>query len=346
MLVTALVSFIMYQLAAFLLPIILAIFLAFVLYPVVNVITKISVGQGTIHPSRVFAIILALIGFCMLLVVAVGLLVLPLFGQINELLVKMPKVLAHAKAANLDIVLSQGNIPQLPSNFSMLFEDILSWSMGFVTDLLRKLLASSMDIVTNLIGLIVVPFMSFYFIRDWRQLREMFINLFNYDAQPRAAHVLDEIGHNISAYIAGLGKLSLIAGFSITVGTMALGVQFPLVLGFLAFLAETIPLVGPMIGAVPAIFIAYGQSSNDALNVAIFYLVFYQIDSHWIMPEIMGEKIDLHPVILIISLLLGAKLFGILGMLFAVPVAAIYRVLYKELWHERGTGVKKDEVQS
>ena len=126
MLVTALVSFIMYQLAAFLLPIILAIFLAFALYPVVNAITKVSVGQGTIHPSRVFAIVLALIGFCMLLVIAVGLLVLPLFGQINELLVKMPKVLVHAKAANLETILSQGGVPQLPSNFSMLLEDILS----------------------------------------------------------------------------------------------------------------------------------------------------------------------------------------------------------------------------
>ena len=297
LLVTALISFIMYKLAAVLLPIILAIFLAFALYPVVNVITKISVGQGTIHPSRVFAIVLALIGFCVMLVIAVGLLVLPLFGQINELLVKMPKVLVHAKAANLDLILSQGGIPQLPSNFSMLLEDLLSWAMGFVSDLLRKLLASSMDIVTNLIGLIVVPFMSFYFIRDWRQLRAMFINLFNYDAQPLAAHVLDKIGHNISAYISGLGKLSLIAGFCITVGTMCLGVQFPLVLGFLALLAETIPLVGPMIGAVPAIFIAYGQSSTDAFHVALFYLIFYQIDSHWIMPEIMGRKIDLHELL-------------------------------------------------
>jgi len=93
-------------------------------------------------------------------------------------------------------------------------------------------------------------------------------------------------------------------------------------------------MVGPIIGAVPAIFIAYGQSSTDAFHVALFYLIFYQIDANFIMPKVMGEQIDLHPVILIISLLIGAKMFGIVGMLFAVPVAAVYRVLYKELWHE------------
>lgn len=68
-------------------------------------------------------------------------------------------------------------------------------------------------------------------------------------------------------------------------------------------------------------------------SVALFYLVFYQIDGNILMPRIMGSKIDLHPVVLILSLLIGAKLYGILGMLFAVPVAAVYRVLYKELWH-------------
>ena len=98
-------------------------------------------------------------------------------------------------------------------------------------------------------------------------------------------------------------------------------------------MAETVPVVGPLMGAVPAVFIAYSQDTASAFSVALFYLVFYQIDGNILMPRIMGSKIDLHPVVLILSLLIGAKLYGILGMLFAVPVAAVYRVLYKELWH-------------
>lgn len=332
--VTALVSYVLYQMAVFLLPILLAIGLAFALYPVVNVIAKVRMAQGTIHLSRVVAIILAFVAFGIFIMIVIGFILLPLFGQINELLIKLPAFTAKTNLSNLDAILADpSQFPRLPANFSMLVDDALNWAMGFVGNVVRNLLTSSMDIIKNLVGLVIVPFLAFYFLKDWRELRAMVINLFNYDVQDKAAHVIDEIGNTLSAYIRGLGKLSLIAGFCITVGTACLGVDFPLVLGLLAILAETVPVVGPMIGAVPAIFISYGQSSADAFYVAMFYLIFYQIDANFIMPKIMGQKIDLHPVILIISLLIGAKLFGILGMLFAVPVAAVYRVLYKELWH-------------
>ena len=332
--VTAGVSYVIYLLAPVLLPVFLAIFLAFALYPLANIIGKVKVGQGTIHLSRVLAIILAFITLGVVITISIGFVLLPLFGEINELLVKMPDVLRANKNGLEEILKDPSTFPVLPSNFGMLIDDIVSWAMGFVSGMARNLLTSSMDIAKNLIGLAIVPFLAFYFVKDWRELRLMLINFFSYDVQPRAAHIIDEIGRTLSAYIQGLGKLSLLAGFCITIGTACLGVDYPYVLGFLALLAETVPMVGPIIGAVPAIFIAYGQSSTDAFHVALFYLIFYQIDANFIMPKIMGKQIDLHPVILIISLLIGAKMFGIVGMLFAVPVAAVYRVLYKELWHE------------
>lgn len=180
--------------------------------------------------------------------------------------------------------------------------------------------------------MIVVPFLAFYFLKDWRELRLMMINLFTYDTQPKVAHILDEIGRTLSAYIQGLGKLSLIAGACITVGVAILGIQFPLVFGFPGGhgrdCAGGWSLDGCCAGGIYRVFAKY----FFGFSVALFYLVFYQIDGNILMPRIMGSKIDLHPVVLILSLLIGAKLYGILGMLFAVPVAAVYRVLYKELW--------------
>lgn len=333
--VTAAVSFILYEMAAFMLPILLAVGLAFALYPLVNIITKIKVSRGTMHINRVVAIIFAIIGFCVFVGIAVGLILLPLFGQINDLMVRMPDLAVKVQSGSFEDMLGgrNGVSPRLPSDFGMLLDYAVNWAMAFVGGVLRHLLLSSIDIVRNLVGLIIVPFLTFYFLKDWRELRAMLINLFNYDSQAKAAHVVDEIGVTLSSYVNGLGKCALLSGFCITVGTLALGIDFPLVLGFWAILAETIPVVGPMMGAVPAVFIAYGQSSGAALDVALFYLIYYQLDANFIMPKIMGQKIDLHPVILILSLLIGAKLFGILGMVFAVPVAAVYRVLYKELWH-------------
>ena len=112
-----------------------------------------------------------------------------------------------------------------------------------------------------------------------------------------------------------------------------MGVNYALVFGFIALFAELIPVVGSLLGAVPAVFVAYGQDPTLAYETAFFYILYYQIDANVIMPKLMGSKINIHPVVLIISVLLGAKLFGILGMVFAIPVAAVYKVLYTELWH-------------
>lgn len=334
LLVAAAISYILYLLAGFMLPVLLAIALAFGLYPLVNVITQVRVAHGMIKLSRAVAIVLSLIGFIIFLIITVGFIVLPLFGQMNDLLVKLPQLTERSNLQSLEAMLQNPQaIPTLPSSFDMLTDGIINWAMGFVSTVLRNLLRSSLEIVSNLIGLIIVPFLAFYFLKDWRELRGMAINLFNYDVQERAAKVIDDIGRTLSAYVRGLFKLSLISGFVISVGTAFLGINFPLVLGFWAILAETVPVVGPIMGAVPAVFIAYGQSPTAALHVAIFYAVYYQLDANYIMPKIMGAKIDLHPVFVIGSLLVGAKLFGILGMVFAVPVAAVYRVLYKELWH-------------
>lgn len=342
---TAAVSFVLYQMAAFLLPIWLAVGLSFALYPVVNLMSRIRVGQGTIHLSRVVAIILSFVAFGILIFITIGFIILPFFGQMNELLVKLPGFLAKAESNNINLFFNEtGKYPQLPSSFGMLLDELVNFAMILVSSITKNLVSSSIEIIKNLVGLIVVPFLSFYFLKDWRDLRAMVINLFNYEDQPRAAHVIDELGRTLSAYIQGLGKLSLIAGFCITLGTVSLGVDFPLVFGFLAMLAETIPVVGPIICAVPAIFVAYGESSSNAFYVALFYIIFYQLDANFIMPKIMGQKIDVHPVVLILSLLIGAKLFGILGMFFAVPVAAVYRVLYKELWHNGERVVKNENI--
>lgn len=338
MAVTAGVSYVLYLLAGFMLPVWLAVALAFALYPLVNAISQVRMAHGMIQLSWAVAIILALLAFAIFFIIVIAFIVLPLFGQMNEFLLKLPQLAAKSNIQSLDALLRDPTrIPMLPSSFDMLVDSMINWAMGFVSMVLRNLLQSSLDIVQNLIGMIIVPFLAFYFLKDWRVLREMIVNLFNYDVQPKAAHVIDEIGRTLSAYVRGLFKLSLISGFVITVGTALLGVEFPLVLGFWAILAETVPVVGSLMGAVPAIFIAYGQSPTAALHVAIFYAVYYQLDANYILPKIMGQKIDLHPVLVIASLLIGAKLFGILGMVFAVPVAAVYRVLYKELWHAEET---------
>ncbi|MCD8199237.1 MAG: AI-2E family transporter [Phascolarctobacterium sp.] len=340
LIITAVVSFVLCELAVFLLPVLLSIALAFALYPVVKLLSKVTIGTGHIKLSMTVRIVIAIAGFLLVVFLVVKFLLFPLFGQANSLLQKLPE--AAKSGSSIDAILNNSvNLIKLPSDLNMLLTDIINGAMAFVVDIIGNLFASSMNIIRSILGLVIVPFLVFYFLKDWRKLKGMIINFFNYDVQIKVDAVINEIGDTLSAYVRGLGILSIISGFCITLGTFLLGVNYPLVLGFIAIIAETIPVIGPLLGAVPAIFIAYGQSSNLALWVASFYFIYYQLDTNFIMPRIMGKRIDLHPVILILALLIGAKLFGILGMLFAVPVAAVYRVLYKEFWH---AGEKKRDI--
>ena len=340
------VSAVLYALSSFLFPILLAIGVAFALYPLSRTFIRLQLGKTGMHPSRVAAIILAFIASTVFMVGVISFVVLPLFGQINELLAKLPEYSKQMKGDSLLGLLKDpaaSGAPLLPSSMEGLLEDGINSIMGFLASVVRNLLNSTVQLVANLAGLVVVPFLAFYFLKDWRQLCHMITDLFTPDARPKVSHVMAKIGIAISGYVEGLWKMSLLSALSVTIVLLILGVPYPLVFGLIALLAETIPVIGPMISAIPAIFVAYtSTTANTALVVALFYIIYYTMDSQMLQPVVMGKKINLHPVVILLALLIGGKLFGILGMLFAVPVAAVYRVLYDELWHYNGEDPEDD----
>jgi len=346
-LIAFVVSAILYAMSSFLFPILLAIGLAFALYPLSRTFIRLQLGKTGMHPSRVAAIVLAFIASAIFTVGVISFVVLPLFGQLNELLAKLPEYSRQVQGESLMRLLKDptaSGMPLLPSSLEGLLEEGINSIMGFLANVVRNLLNSTVQMVANLVGLVVVPFLAFYFLKDWRQLCTMITDLFTPEARPKVSHVLARIGIAISGYVEGLWKLSLLSAMSVTIVLLILGIPYPLVFGLIALLAETIPVIGPMISAVPAIFVAYTSTSpNTALLLAVFYIVYYTMDSQMLQPVVMGKKIKLHPVVILLALMIGGKLFGILGMLFAMPVAAVYRVLYDELWHYDGEEPAEEE---
>ena len=347
-LIAFIISAILYAMSSFLFPILLAIGLAFALYPLTRMFARLQLGKTGMHPSRVAAIILAFIASAIFAVIVISFVVLPLFGQINELIVKLPEYSEQMQGKSLLRILKEpsASMPVLPSNVEGLLNDAINSIMGFLTNVVRNLLNSTVQMVANLVGLIVVPFLAFYFLKDWRKLCTMITDLFTPEARPKVSHVLARIGVAISGYVEGLWKMSLLAALSVTIVLLILGIPYPLVFGLIALLAETIPVIGPMISAIPAVFVAYTSTTpQTAFCLAVFYVVYYTVDSQLLQPIVMGKKIKLHPVLILLALMIGGKLFGILGMLFAMPVAAVYRVLYDELWHYGGEEPAKPEEE-
>lgn len=326
-------SYLLYILADFMFPLFLAVGLSFLLAPIARQFEKLTVGKGKIHISRGVAIFLSFVVFAAFVSIVVAVIAPPLLEQMNELLKNLPEYAKQAHISDWQAMAKNGNYPTLPSSLQNIADSLIGWLMGMVGIMVRGLISSSMDIVTGIVSLVVVPFLSFYFLKDWQELCDMFVDLFRVQDREKVKQVLLHIGTTLAAYVQGLGKLCLISGLAILAGTLLLGMKYSLVFGFIAILAETIPIFGPVASAAAAIFTAYNSSMSMAVNIAVFYAVYYMIDANILMPRIMGKSIDLPAVILLVALMIGGKLFGIVGMLFAVPVAAVYRVLYKELWH-------------
>ena len=129
--------------------------------------------------------------------------------------------------------------------------------------------------------------------------------------------------HKVGLWLQGQLLLGLIMGLFVYVGLSLMGIKFALVLGFLAAILEIVPMVGPVLAAIPAIILAFLQSPSLGLWVVVFYVVVQQIENHVLVPVVLGKTIGLNPVVVIIALLIGQQLAGVPGMILSVPIATI-----------------------
>ena len=157
--------------------------------------------------------------------------------------------------------------------------------------------------------------------------------MFAVESRERTRNVIEEMALVISGYIRGQVLISIVIGVIVFCGMYLLEIDYPLVLGLLAACTETIPIIGPIVGSVPAIMLAYLVAPALACKVIVFYIIVHQLENHIVVPNIMGHTIALHPVVVIISLLIGGQLLGIIGMMMAVPATAILRVIVRQLWN-------------
>jgi len=313
------------------LPIIISIILAFILNPLVNFICSLSFGARKIHINRGIAVLLSFLCTALLLIIMGTFVLVPIMHEFDKFIMDLPALVMRIQNVTINIQ-QRASLLELPSNINTIIEQGIASAASFSADLARRILQAFFGFASSIIQLVVVPVLTYYFLRDWRILKEQVITLFATEYHSKVGKVIEEMAMVVSAYIRGQAIISIIIGFIVCSGMYLSGVSYPLVLGLLAACTETIPIVGPIVGSLPAIMLAYLISPALAFKVIMFYIIVHQLENHIIVPNIMGHTIHLHPVVVIISLLIGYQLLGIVGMMVAVPLTALLRVLIKNLW--------------
>ncbi len=135
----------------------------------------------------------------------------------------------------------------------------------------------------------------------------------------------------VGRWLQGQFLLALSVGLIVFVGASLFNLKYALLLGIIAMILEVVPMVGPVISAIPGVVLAFSQSPTLGMWVLVFYVVVQQVEGHVLTPLILGRTIGLNPIVVIISLLIGGKLAGVLGILLAVPVAVVIVEILEDL---------------
>ncbi|MFD0588933.1 AI-2E family transporter [Paenibacillus sp. GCM10027627] len=178
-----------------------------------------------------------------------------------------------------------------------------------------------------LLVLSLVPFILYYALKDGSLLAPKLARLAPLRYQRHLPELLSELDDTLSSFILGKALVSLVAGVLLLGAYLAIGLDFALVLAIIGMAANIVPFFGPVIGAVPAVIVALFQDPMKALYVVIATIAIQQIEGNLISPQIMGRTMNIHPVTVIVLILAAGSFSGLLGVLLAVPLYAVAKVM-------------------
>jgi predicted PurR-regulated permease PerM len=320
-----LAAYVLYRVRFILITVLISAVLALILSPVVDALCRYRL-PGLNYRSKRFAVTLVL--FLLLIVGA---------GYANYFLLTPFRVELRRLLETID--LKQGAVHAYAQSFNAWYhglppdmQDFLAGQAGLigpkVAEGLRLMFRSTLQWVAHIVDLVTIPVLAFYFVLDSRPLKREVLFMVPRRRIREALVIMREAGIILQAYAIAQIILCIIAGLVVGAGLQALGVKYSLTLGILAGITRAIPILGPIIGGIPIVLIALLQSVKVGGGVLIFFTLLHLIESKILMPKLLGDRLHLHPALILISLLVGAEFFGVLGMFLAVPVAALFKVLF------------------
>jgi predicted PurR-regulated permease PerM len=275
--------------------------------------------------AAILIIYLCIIG----VLVAVGMMVIPpLVTQARDLWARFPDLLHNAQLWLID--------HGLMSRELSVREAVQNTPVGG-SDAVGTVVNAVWSLVGGIFGIVTILILTFYLLVDGDDIVKTFVRLFPRGERLRVEDACRRVTNKVSAWLGGQMLLAAIIGTTAAIGLWLLGVPYFYVLALIAAIGEMIPVVGPVLSAIPALLVALTVSPTLTLGVALFFFGQQQFENHLLVPKVMERQVGVSAVIVIISLLIGGSLLGVVGALLAVPTAAILQVLFQELVAEGPT---------
>lgn len=196
-----------------------------------------------------------------------------------------------------------------------------------------KGLVDLLSIVTRVATVLaVIPFIVYYLLKEDENFLARFLNWVPSDFGREAAKILKNIDETLSNYINGLAVVGVSVGSMLFVGYLIIGINYALILAVIAIILTSIPYLGPFMAFAPALIVGLSDSLWMALKVSIIFVIVQQAESTFISPQVIGQRLHIHPLTIILLLLAAGTLYGLIGLLLATPAYAMAKVLIENLY--------------
>ena len=310
------------------LPIILSAIIYYLLVPIVDFFER----KGVRRIYSIIVLYLIIIGVLTILIV----LVIPLLrDQIMRLIVSFPNLVIDIERM-LEQVIGSQFLNQVQQTFDFNISDLASQVSNGATTILNSTFAGIGNIIGSVsktvMAIITVPFILFYLLKDGKKLPGYILKFLPISMRSHTFTVLQEMNKQISSYIRGQIVVSFCIGVLMFIGFVIIGLDYAPVLAVIASFTSVVPYLGPAIAITPALIIAVVTSPYMLLKLIIVWTIVQLIEGKFISPQIMGRNLHIHPITIIFIIIIAGNLFGVVGILLAVPGYAVLKVITTHLF--------------
>jgi predicted PurR-regulated permease PerM len=236
--------------------------------------------------------------------------------------------------------------PEIRDEFQTRLEGVGDVLLGAITSIATRTVGTAANVLTVVFGMVAVPFLVFYLLKDGDQAITAMSRGLPQPARRHTSSVLS-IAHRIfSSYLRAQLLLALFVVVLVFVGLTALGIPNAVPLALLAGAFEFVPVIGPLLGLIPGVLVTLAVAPQNVIWVILLYAGIQAVQGTLVGPRVQGKAVDLHPALIMLVVVVASETAGLLGVVVAVPLAAVARDIFKYFYAEWTTGeVVEDEVE-
>ena len=331
-----------YLLRGALFPFIVGTALAYMLHPIVKLLERLLPWSREYpNVSRLASIIVVYLVALAVITGSLLIIIPPAFEQATAFAESLPLFFDNAQitveAWNEQLT---GSIPEeIRQEFVDLLENAGVILISSFQDILRRMFSLVSSALTIVIGLAIVPIFLFYILKDAEDLSERFVSLFPSNIHVHVRNIMIIINHVLSNYVKAQLTLAIVVGVLAYIGLIILDIRFSILLAIVAGFSELIPIVGPIIGAIPGILVTLATDPEKIIWVILMYLIIQLLENSLMVPRIQSQALKVHPVVIMLALVVGSEFAGLYGLILGPPIVAVIKevVYYLKKWNPSQT---------